>query len=167
MSDESLVKVNKYLQWLVVHLDDASKDDPYKIIIESLLGIRKNSFEVAIPYPIGKRGPHILTGELKYPEHMNTLRKYGIVIDIGKGRLGIDERFRTILRTKKYQWVGLLTKQKRSDLENRLKKSSLDKHVIDAILDHLDNKKPITHLWKKIPKRPDDDRIPHSLSTFR
>lgn len=162
----NLVNTNNYLKNLIKHLKTAPKTDPYLIIIDSLSGIRKVDLREIKSTPFGKYYLPCYTGNFKYPRAVNTLKKYGIVIDDGSGYLSIEPRFRNIVRYKKYQWVGYLSVQKRAELEGQLKSMSANRYIIEAVLENIDNGVPLKRFWEKMPRRKIDESFPQTYSTF-
>ena len=158
-----VVDINEYLEKLVKHLLLNKKDDPYNIIIDSLLGLSNMSLYKS------KEGMYsipMLTGEVKYERQIETLKKKGIIITIGQYRMVIDPRFHSILKTRKYQWVKLLSKRQRNDAENQLKKKRVNRDIIKAVLDNLDENISLIRLWKDIKPRPLDHSLPNGYRSF-
>lgn len=162
----SLTSINDYLKKLVSYLQKPTKDNPYRMIIESFIGKRKGKLEKTIRLPGFSQGPRVYNGEYNYSPQLNTLKKYGVVVDDGCGKLIIDPRFHSILKTKKYKPVGYLSKQKRIELERQLKKLGVNEDMTKVILDNIDTRKSLAICWKNMPRRENDESYPQTYSTF-
>ena len=158
-----MVDINEYLDQLVKHLLIGKKDDPYNIIIDSLLGISNVSLYKSTK---GMYSIPMQTGEVKYERQVETLKKNGIIITIGQYRMAIDPRFHTILKTRNYQRVNLLSKRQRTNAENQLKKKRINEDIIKAVLDNLDGNVPLIRLWEHIKPRPLDNSLPNGYRSF-